>query len=100
MAPGPGLAEVIDHRPGLLVPPWCVGPQVSPLGLAISLSGRLEHLHRRLVGVQDGVGKHLCAQGAGQRLELYATGAHPLRQGGAWDRHTSAGVDSLLAVRG
>jgi hypothetical protein len=66
------------------------------VGLAVA---RLEHRHRRLVGVQHAVFEQLCAQGIHQRLQLHAALAHPLRQRRAGDRQAGALEDALLAVQ-
>lgn len=48
--------------------------------------------------MQHPVLKDLSLHGIDQGLELYATDAHPLRQGGAWDSHTGAPEDAGQAV--
>ena len=59
-------------------------PEISPdVGLVGLLVARLEHAHRRLVGVQHAVAQQLGRQRHHQRLQLCTALAHPLRQGRA-----------------
>lgn len=60
-----------------------VGPQVGPMGLA---GARVEHRHRRLVGVQHREGEEFCLQGIDQRLKLHAHLADPLGKRGLGNR--------------
>jgi len=60
---------------------------------------RLEHGHRRLVGVQHVVLQECCRQRVDQRLQLRATFAHPLRQGRARDGQAGALEDAFLPVQ-
>ena len=60
---------------------------------------RLEHGHRRLVGVQHRVAAQLCAECIHQRLQLRPALAHPLRQSRARDQHPCTLEDALLTVQ-
>ena len=91
-----GLTEVVHHRLHVFEGPWRVGPQVSPVRSALA---RLEHLHRRFVGVQHALAQYLGLERIDQRLQPHAAGAHPLRQGGARDSQTCACKDAFLAVQ-
>jgi len=54
-----------------------VAPQVRPMRLAVA---RLEHGHRRLVGVQHAVHEHLVSERLYQGQQLHAARTHPGRQ--------------------
>ena len=71
------FAEVVDHRLQIFKGPRCIGPQVSSVRFLIA---RLEHRHRRLVGMKHRVAENLVLQGIDQRLQLNPAHAHPLRQ--------------------
>ena len=91
---GPGFAEVVDNGLHVFEHPWCVDPQVGPVRSSLA---RLEHLHRRFVGVQDAAGEYFGLQRIEQRLQPYAAGADPLRQGRAGNGQTGACKDGFLA---
>ena len=57
----------------------------------------LEHLHRRLVGVQYAVAEALGFERIDQRLQPHAAGADPVRQCGAGNGQADARIDAFLA---
>lgn len=59
------FAEVVDHGLHIFECPRGVGPEVGPVRLAVA---RLEHLHRRLIGMQHAVLEHLSLERIHQRL--------------------------------
>ncbi len=87
--------EVEDDRFDRAEARRAVAPEVGFVRLALA---GFEHRHRRLVGVQDGVGQHPFAQRVDERLQLHAAGADPLRQRRSRDRQASAAEDRFLAV--
>ncbi len=64
-----GFTEVVDHRLHVFKRPGCIGPQVGPMGLAIT---GLEHLHWCFIGMQHAVCEDFFFQGIDQRLQLRA----------------------------
>jgi hypothetical protein len=90
------LGEVEHHGLHGVEPRGAVAPQVRAVRLA---KARLEHRHRRLVGVQHVVAAQLGAERLGERLQLHAALADPLRQRRARDRQTGAAKDLLLPVQ-
>ena len=78
MITGARLAEVVDHGLHIFECPRGVGPEVGPVRLAVA---GLEHLHRRLIGMQHAVLEHLSLECIHQRLQPNPACAHPLCQG-------------------
>lgn len=77
MLTGPGFAEVVHNGLDVLEGSRCVGPQVG--AVARTLAG-LEHLHRRLVGVQYALAQYLGFERIHQRLQPHAAGS-------CWDQN-------------
>jgi len=65
----------------------------------VSAVSRLEHRHRRLVGVQNGVRQELFVQCVDQCLQLHAAGADPVSQRRLRDRQSGTSEDRFLAVQ-
>ncbi|MCY1511687.1 hypothetical protein D9M68_461230 [compost metagenome] len=70
-------AEVVNHGFEGHERRSAVGPDVGTVGFLLA---RREHLHRRFVGVNHGLGQYRFAQRIDQGLELHAGLADPLRQ--------------------
>jgi hypothetical protein len=66
------------------------------VGLAVA---RLEHRHRRFVGMHNLVAEHRLLERIDQRLQLHPTGAYPRTQRGARNRVAGTREDRLLAVQ-
>jgi hypothetical protein len=96
VAPSAGLGEVEHDTLDRIEGRRAVAPQIRPMRLAVA---RLEHRHRRLVGVQHRSAEQCGLQRVDQRLQLDAAGAHPLRQRGARQAHPRPLEDRLLPVQ-
>jgi hypothetical protein len=91
------VGEVEDDRLDRVEARRAVAPQGRPVRLAVA---RLEHGHRRLVGMQHRLAQQFGRQGVDQRLQLHAAFAHPLRQRGPGDQVAGTLEDRFLAVQG
>ncbi len=74
-----------------------VHPQPPGLGRAAT---RVEHRHRRIVGMQLGGAEHVALEGANQRIEQVEALAHPFGERRAFQLDAFSGVDLRLAVQG
>ena len=96
MLTGAAFAEVINHRFQVLKRPGRIGPQVSAVRFLVA---RLEHRHRRLIGMQDRAAEDFTLQGVNQGLQLHAAPAHPGAQRGTRQSQAGTGKDAFLAIQ-
>ena len=87
--------EVVEHCSQAVARGRCVRPQVGPVRLA---RARLEHLHRRLVGMQHGFAQHFGLEHIDQRLQPQPAHADPLAQRRARQSQAGARKDAFLAI--
>lgn len=81
----PAVGEAEDDGLERVERGGAVAPQVGPVRLAVSQVCRLEHRHRRLIGMKHRLAQQLGGQGVDQRLQLHAALTDPLRQRRAGD---------------
>ncbi len=92
----PTVGKVIDHRLDRLEGADAVGPEVGLMSLA---GTRVEHRHRRLVGMQHRIGQHFGFQGIDQRLQGNTHLSDPLGQRRLGNRQAGPAEDAFLAIQ-
>lgn len=96
---GAALREVELH--GVDVVPCCsaVAPKVGAVRLTMAQAGRLEHRHRRPVGMQDAAAKKIGPHGLDERRELRTDGTNPLWLDRSRYRKAWTAQDCFLTVQ-
>lgn len=93
---GPRSGEVVDHRLELLALGSGVRPQAGTVRLA---AARIEHRHRRLIGVQHLATQQVFLQGLHDWLQAHPALADPRAQRRSRDRQAGAREDRFLAIQ-